>query len=123
MQGQLNGSIRHDDLALLVDPAFADLFNSLIQNNPGSDTATALKDLFDTGCGDDDDGADDGLIEVCEVLENNLLQSLLAPDVQIRDAMGNYAPNPANTTPDADSIGVRFTAVLRDRLFSDGFDL
>jgi hypothetical protein len=36
---------------------------------------------------------------------------VLAPDVQIYDANGNYAPNPLNTVKDSLSVGIGFTAV------------
>lgn len=122
MQGQLNGSIRHDDIQTRVLPALADAFNSVIQNDPASSTAMQLLLLFDTGCSEEPSFAHDGQIEFCELDENNLLGTLLAPDVQILDANGNYAPNPANTTPDSNSLGIRFSAVLRDRVFANGFE-
>ena len=55
--------------------------------------------------------AGDGVIDVCEVQNNNLVGGLLAPDIQVFDAMGNYKPNPANTTKDSLSLGLGFTAV------------
>ena len=55
--------------------------------------------------------AHDGTIGDCEIATNGLLQNLLAPDVQLFDAAGNYHPNPANTTKDSLSVGLGFTAV------------
>jgi hypothetical protein len=122
LHGQLNGSILHQDVIGKVLPALADAFNSIIQNDPSSATAMQLLSIFDTGCSGNSGNAHDGIIEVCELDENSLLGSLLAPDVQIHDANGNYAPNPANTNPDSNSLGMGFTAVLRDRVFANGFD-
>jgi hypothetical protein len=123
MQGQLNGSIRHNDYMALVPPALAQSFTAEIQNDPTSNTAMQLKQIFDLGCTAGDGFANDDVIELCEVTGSSLIEVLLAADVQIRDADGNYAPNPANTTPDANSFGVHFTAIVSpDRVFADGFD-
>ncbi len=122
MQGQLNGSILHTDVNTKVLPALAVAFNSLIQNDPTSPTAATIKTLFDTGCSGNPGFAHDDQIEICELVENNLITALLAPDVQIYDALGHYAPNPANTTPDSNSLGIRFTAVRRDRVFANGLE-
>jgi hypothetical protein len=62
------------------------------------------------------------LIKLCEVTGSSLIQALLAADVQIRDVDGNYAPNPANTTRDANSFGIHFTGIVSDHVFTDGFD-
>lgn len=123
LQGQLNGSVRHNDYMALVPPALAQSFTAEIQADPTSSTAMQIKELFDLGCTGGDGFADDDVIEVCELTGSPLVSVLLAADVQIRDAVGNYAPNPANTTPDANSFGVHFTAIASpDRLFADGFD-
>lgn len=122
LQGQLNGSILHADVNTEVLPALAAAFNSLIQNDPTSPTANSIKSLFDTGCSGNPEFAHDGQIEACELFESSLITALLAPDVQIYDALGHYAPNPANTTPDSNSLGIRFTAVRRDRVFANGFE-
>jgi hypothetical protein len=55
--------------------------------------------------------AKDGIISDCEVATNGIMRNLLAPDVQMFDAAGNYHPNPSNTSPDSLSIGYAFTAV------------
>ena len=122
MQGQLNGSIRHTDYMALVPPALAQSFTAEIQADPTSDAAMQIKQIFDLGCTDGDGFANDNVIEVCEVTGSSLIKTLLAADVQIRDADGNYAPNPANTTRDANSFGVHFTAIATDRVFANGFD-
>jgi hypothetical protein len=48
--------------------------------------------------------------------DNNLGQLLGALASQ------NYAPNPANTTRDANSFGIHFTGIVSDHVFTDGFD-
>lgn len=122
LQGQINGSVRHDDIQTKVLPAMAAAFNSIIQSDPGSSTAIDLLKLFDSGCIGNPAFAKDGQIEICELYENALISTLLAPDVQIWDSGGNYAPNPANTNPDSNSLGFRFAAVLSDRVFANGFE-
>lgn len=124
MLGQINGSISHDDVMNRFVPALAASCNSSIQADPNSTYSTNCKGLFDNGqgCGIDSSAfANNGMIEFCEVAGSPLMQSLLAPDVQIYQN-GQYAPNPANTTPDSNSFGFRFTAIAYDRLFANGFE-
>jgi hypothetical protein len=111
MQGQINGAILHADLLNQILPMLVDMFNAVIQSDPTSQDAQTLLNLFDTGCSGS--GAHDGSIQYCELSENPLMQTLMAPDVQVRDANGNYA--------DANSIGLRFTAIF-DRVFANGFE-
>lgn len=108
--GQINGSIRQEDVDNILVPALAEAFNAAIQADPGSTTAQALESMFDTG-GCTGAVAGDNAINVCEVATNSLMQTLLAPDVQIYDASGNYAPSAANTNGNALSVGFGFTAV------------
>lgn len=121
LQGQIHGSIRHQDYMTQVPNALAIGLNAYIQANPGDATAQAMLNAFDSGCG----GQVDGQISECELTGSPLLQNYWTADVQIRDAQGNYAPNPNNTSPDAHSIGISFGAILSpaDRLFASEFDL
>jgi len=118
-QGQINGSIRKDDIDNVFVPAMASYFNELVQADPKSDTAMTLLGLYDTD-------PTDGAISVQEVATNPLIISLLAPDVDIFDANDNYAPNPANTAKDSMSFGFGFTAVVSqtilERIFDNGFE-
>jgi hypothetical protein len=119
VQGRVNGSISSEEIDAVFVPTLATSYNDIVQANPGSKEAMTLLGLFDNA-------PEDGAISVAEVRDNSLFQSLLAPDVDIRDANGNYAPNPANTTPDSLSFGFAFTAVvsttLLPRVFADGFE-
>jgi len=54
--------------------------------------------------------ANDGKIDTCEVQGNSIIMAVLAPDVKIYDANGNYAPT-ATGTKDSLSLGIGFTAV------------
>jgi hypothetical protein len=108
--GQIHGSIRETDVADIFVPALAASFNAVIQANPTSDESDTLKGLFDIG-GCAGATADDGVIAVCELAASSLIQTLLRPDVHIYNASGGYAPNPTNTTKNALSVGVGFTAV------------
>ena len=85
-----------------------------------SDNAKQIKMIFDVGDGNggsctNPDGTlgkpNDNTISVCEVSDNQLIANLFAPDVQIYDASGNYAPNPSNAHKDSMSVGLGFTAV------------
>lgn len=87
--------------------------NASIQSDPSSGTATSCKALFDSRCSGFPSYAGDGQIEVCEVTENPLMQTLFAPDVQVADG---------GMLIDANSIGIRFTAIAYDRVFASGFE-
>ena len=111
--GQINGSIPHTDITDLFEPAMAALCNASIQSDPGSNTAMSCKGIFDTGCTGHPEYASDGQIELCEIAESALIQALLAPDVQVADG---------GTLIDANSMGIRFTAIAYDRVFASGFE-
>ena len=111
--GQINGSIPHTDILNLFEPAIDATCNASIQSDPSSSTAMGCKSVFDTGCTGHAEFAHDGQIELCEVSENGLFAALLAPDVQVDDG-GTMVP--------ANSMGIRFTAIVYDRLFGNGFD-
>lgn len=120
--GELHGSIKKDDLDKTVIPAIATLLTKQITDNPGSDSAKQVKQLFDVGDGKgaactDPDGKkgepNDNLISICEVSGNPLIANILVPDIQVFDAAGAYAPNPATKPPKPDSLslGIGFEAV------------
>ncbi|HWE29091.1 MAG TPA: hypothetical protein VHB97_13880, partial [Polyangia bacterium] len=122
--GQLNGAMRKYDIDHTVVPSVAGALNLSVQTNPSSSTSMQILAIFDNGgkpsaaCGmmcQNLDGscaiAHDNVISDCEVGTNSIIQNVLAPDVQMFDAAGNYHPNPANTNKDSLSIGVGFTAV------------
>jgi hypothetical protein len=120
INGEIQGSIKESDVQNVLIPQIATLLNARIAANPTSPTSMMLLQLFDTGNGaggtcTSADGTvgtpGDGLIAPCEVAMNNIIQNVLAPDVQIYDANGNYAPNSQNTMRDSLSVGVAFTAV------------
>jgi hypothetical protein len=54
------------------------------------------------------DGDGDGQISLVEFTSNVAARVLLAPDVQLFDANGRWAPNPANQVKDSLSIGIGF---------------
>jgi hypothetical protein len=124
-RGQINGVIKKQDLDA-AEVEVAATLNAQVQANPTSSTAMQLLQIFDFGgsadptgkCGQtcqNPDGscakANDGVISTCEVTTNPIIRNVLAPDVDMFDAQGNYAPNPANTSKDSLSIGFGFTAV------------
>lgn len=122
--GQLNGAIRKYDIDHTLVPNIAAWLNLEVQTNPSSSTSMQILQIFDNGgaasaaCGSacqNLDGtcakAKDGMISECEVATNGIIRNLLAPDVQMFDAAGNYDPQPANTKKDSLSLGFGFTAV------------
>jgi len=111
--GQINGSIPHSDIMNIFSPALAATCNASIQSDPASDTATSCKSFFDTGCTGHPEYSSDSQIELCEVTENSLLQTVLAPDVQVDNG---------GTLVGANSMGIRFTALVYDRVYANGFD-
>jgi hypothetical protein len=119
VQGRVNGSIHEEDIQALFIPTLAAHYNDVVQADPGSNEAMTLLHMFDKA-------PEDGHISAAEVASHSLYQSLLAPDVDIRDANGNYAPNPAQTAPESLSFGFGFTAVrsatLLPQVFADGFE-
>jgi hypothetical protein len=124
MTGRLNGAMRKQDVDGILVPAIAADFEMQIQANPTSSNSQQLLSLFDNGgtastaCGtacQNPNGscavANDQHISVCEVGSNAIIKNVLAPDVDMHDAAGNWAPNPANTDKDSLSVGFAFTAV------------
>lgn len=111
--GQINGSIPHSDFMITFPPALAATCNTSIQSDPSSNTATSCKSAFDRGCNGSPGLAGDGQIELCEITENALIQTLSAPDVLVAQGGSNV---------DANSIGIRFTAIAYDRVFANSFE-
>jgi len=111
--GQINGMIPHEDLLNTFPPTIAIACNDSIENDPAADFSSTCKGIFDKGCSATPSFSGDGLIEVCEVTESSLMQSLLAPDVQIVDNGSTIYFN---------SLGIRFTAIAIDRVFASGFE-
>jgi hypothetical protein len=52
----------------------------------------------------------DGIVDTCELTTNSLFENLIATDVQLFDANGNWAPSPVNKNKDSLSFGFGFTA-------------
>ena len=109
--GQITGSLKQESVQTVLLPTFAALMNNMLQKDPKS----PIGKLFDTGGTMNPDGtmaqAGDGMIGVSELMTSPLLNSLLAPDVQIWDAAGqNYAPNPLGGKTDSMSFGIGFAA-------------
>jgi hypothetical protein len=97
--GQINGALKKTDVDMTVLPAVAALITKQVQ---APNASSAIK-MFDINM--------DGTVTVDELMQNTLISNFLAPDVQLFDAAGNYAPNPAKTMKDSLSLGIGFTAV------------
>jgi hypothetical protein len=117
--GQINGAILSTDVQSIIIPAIAAALEATVAANPNSQQSKQIKVLFDLGDGNghpctNPDGTmgvpNDGVIAECEIASSSLIQSLLAPDVQLFQN-GVYQPNPANTKKDAVSVGLSFSAV------------
>lgn len=123
--GQLNGAIRNSDVQNILIPALAASLTAQVQVTPLDARAMELLFLFDNGgkadascsagtCKNPDGTcaiAHDNKIDVCEVATSGLITNVLAPDVQMFDASGNYHPSRDNTNKDSLSIGLGFSAV------------
>ena len=129
--GQLNGGIKSDDVQMNIIPAVAQILsNKLMNDMPQTSTDMQIASIFDNGgkadpactagtCKNPSYGtragmcaaAKDNIIDTCEVSTAGLIQNVLAPDVQLFDASGAYAPNKDNTMKDSLSLGLAFTAV------------
>ena len=96
-------------------PSLATTLTALIAADPASSRSRQIAAIFDTGGCINPNGtparAGDGIIDICEVSDNPLIASLLAPDLQMRDAAGRYAPVPGGTARDSLSLGLGFSAV------------
>jgi hypothetical protein len=116
VDGGLNGSLSGRTVLDDFVPSLADIFTLYIATNPDSETSRTIKSLFDTGGCNNPDGTaavrGDGRISPCELSENSLIKSLLAPDVRLRNAAGKYEPLPDAAQKDSLSIGFGFTAML-----------
>ena len=121
--GELHGFLRSTNVQSKVIPNVALLLSSKVAETPQTATDMQIAQIFDTGgaastaCGatcTNPDGtcakAGDMKIDICEVSTNNLIQQVLAPDIQMFQN-GVYDPNPANTTKDSLSLGLGFTFV------------
>jgi hypothetical protein len=134
MMGQLNGAIPQKSVQDKIIPNVANLLSTKLANDkagPGYSSADMqILSIFDNGGKADPacaagtcknpaapvgDGScavkGDEKISICEVATAGLIQNVLAPDVQMFDSAGNYAPNKDNTMKDSLSLGLAFTAV------------
>jgi hypothetical protein len=117
--GQLQGAVREQEIETVVVAGIATLMTQKIQGDPTSSGTLELEQLFDVGDGDgqpcmNPDGTlsrpKDHVIGTCEVAGNSIAKNVLAPDVQMFDAEGNYSPNRANMKRDSLSVGIGFAA-------------
>ena len=114
LAGRINGSISGNNVTNDLIPSLANTLTLYIATNPGSETSRIITQLFDTGGCTNPDGstavAGDGRISPCELSQNSLIKSLFAPDLQMRNSSGKYAPVPDGTQRDSLSLGFGFTA-------------
>jgi hypothetical protein len=122
--GQLNGGVSRDQVYGRVAEGIARLLTKKIIGDPNASLSNGIRSLFDNGGADEScqgaclnpdktcGRAEDGVIQPCEVSTNSIIKNILAPDVDLFDESGAYAPNPRNEAKDVLSVGVRFTAHL-----------
>ena len=114
LAGRINGSISGDNVTNDVIPSLANILTLYIATNPDSETSRIITQLFDTGGCTNPDGstaaAGDGRVSPCELSQSPLIKTLFAPDLQMRNASGKYAPVPDGTLRDSLSLGFGFTA-------------
>jgi len=109
--GRLGGAVTEDALqkdvlpalhSILVEVAAEDCTGSAPACCVADSTGELLYDLFD-----EDDNCD---ISLSELENNSLISTLLAPDLDLLDAKGNFNPN-SDGVLDSLSLGIGFTAV------------
>jgi len=112
--GRLTGSLADSSAPTSLVPSLAAAFTLFISTSPDSRIARSIKALFDTGGCVNPDGttaaAGNGRIDPCELTQSPLIRSLLAPDIQLRDAAGHYHPVPSGPQRDSLSLGFGITA-------------
>jgi hypothetical protein len=122
--GELHGFLTSASVQSKVVPNVALLLTSKVSEANPTATDMQIGSIFDTGgapsaacnntaCANPDGTcavSGDKKIDICEVSTNNLIQQVLAPDIQMFQN-GVYAPNAANTTKDSLSLGLGFTFV------------
>lgn len=81
----------------IMQPAWLGIAQMIVANPP---EFPVLLPLFDTDR--------DGTISFDEFANNKLIQNFLAPDVQLTDGRGNWAPTPLGSLKDSLSFGVWF---------------
>ena len=107
--GALQGSLSVQDVNTRFVPELQQAVNAQIQADTSSQSAHALEGLFDTG-GCAGAVAGDHNVNICEISNSPLIQTLLSPDIHVYDGVGNYKPA-ATGTPNAVSAAFGFTAV------------
>ena len=131
LKGEIHGAIKHDDVQATIVPAIAKALTRRVCTDGLDQLGNCrgcgrpehvgqILSLFDGGCEPCGDPpvigcgtakAMDCRIDACEVAGSSFIKQALAPDVQLYDASGNWAPNPSNAAKDAFSLGIGFTAV------------
>jgi len=100
--GQWTGSVKHPDFQAVFLPALAEVLLAAIQGSAA--IAGPISKVLGISATSGQSAAADALAA------NPLIRSLIAPDVQIWDLAGAYAPNPLHGMPDSLSIGIGFSA-------------
>lgn len=108
MSGVITGGISERVIDEVFVPALHRGFENIVQRDCdgtscSSNLAEVLLDVFDVQPGD-------GTLTLEEVRDSSLLQALLAPDVDLENEDGSYAPE-CDGHEDHLSVGLGFTAV------------
>lgn len=123
MSGQLHGVMSKDDVNTKIIPATAALLTQTINKDPNSSSSKTIIMLFEdqtlpaskAKCMVARDcwatNPQTCKITADEVKAQPLIGNFLAPDVQVFDANGNWAPVPKGTDKNGLSVGLGFTAV------------
>lgn len=106
MSGKLAGAVTEQDVDQKVLPVLAEGLNRVIAR----DCTDCVCDGFGEIVVDLFDDDDDCQVSDEELRNDSLIGALFAPDLDLFDSAGNYAPN-QDGVEDSLSIGVGFTAV------------
>jgi hypothetical protein len=98
--GEIHGAIAKADIDQRVLPQVYSAIQKMLAANPGAHGD--LVRLLDTD--------HDGTVTLTDLSTNPFVHDVVAPDVQLFDPSGGWAPSPRNTTPDALSVGFAFHA-------------
>jgi hypothetical protein len=106
-RGRFGGAVTQAQVDTILIPSVVDMMNSAIARDPGcpaaceaGTSAALIVDVFDTNL--------DGTVTEDEVRNSSIIQTLLAPDLDLLDEAGDYAPDGLE---ESISLGVGFECV------------
>lgn len=121
--GILHGVLSQKDIDEKIVPLVATLLSGMINKDPTSDTAKTVIGLFENQsdpvtvkkCADTPKDCCKTSPTTCKILpaevKTSAVGGVLAPDVQVFDSNGKWAPTPGGKKYDGMSVGIGFTGI------------